>query len=305
MSDETIIQATTDTLPALERLSVLAAEIRVLTRMTVENAIAIGQRLNEAKEMVPGSWGEWLQENVRYSQDTAERFMNVANACANSATLRNSGLGVSALCELLALPSTEAREAYVTESHVVNGVEKQADEMSVRELRSDIARQKELTEQAIKDKEAAQAQARKTKDEYEAEKKKASDAAAKVKELKEQLKAAKEAPTVPVAGDGDNTATDKIKQEAREAAARELQEKIADAEKKAKEAEDKAEDLKRQLAVADPVLAKFGTLYVEAQEMLGKLIGLIKTAAPDKQGGMRKALTAALEKYNELAREVA
>ncbi len=36
--------------------------------------------------------------------------------------------------------------------------------------------------------------------------------------------------------------------------------------------------------------------------MLGKLVGLIKTAAPDKQVGMRKVLTAALEKYNELAR---
>ncbi len=135
-----------DAVSSSERLQVLAAEIRFLTKLTVENAIAIGQRLNEAKEMVPGSWGVWLQTNVHYSQDTAERFMNIAAEYADSATLRNSGLGVSALCELMALPKPE-REEFVNEVHVIDGREKRAEEMSVRELHAAIARRKRREEE--------------------------------------------------------------------------------------------------------------------------------------------------------------
>lgn len=132
---------------APERLQVLAAEIRFLTRMTVENAIAIGQRLNEAKEMVAhGEWGEWLKRNVHYSPDNAGRFMSIANEYANSATSRNLGLGVSALCELMALPKPE-REEFMDGVHLVNGQEKRVDEMTVRELRAAIARRKRREEE--------------------------------------------------------------------------------------------------------------------------------------------------------------
>lgn len=61
---------------------VIAAEINVIKAQTREavcrNAIEIGRRLVEAKCSVPhGSWGEWLAENVEYSERTAQDLMGL------------------------------------------------------------------------------------------------------------------------------------------------------------------------------------------------------------------------------------
>ena len=56
---------------------VIAAEIRVIKEQTrvavLSGAIEIGRRLAEAKAIVPhGQWGAWLEENVDYSERTAQ-----------------------------------------------------------------------------------------------------------------------------------------------------------------------------------------------------------------------------------------
>lgn len=61
---------------------IIAAEINTIKRQVQETMIAgslrIGEKLQEAKSLVPqGEWGKWLEENVEYSQSTAENLMKL------------------------------------------------------------------------------------------------------------------------------------------------------------------------------------------------------------------------------------
>ncbi|MHB8074020.1 DUF3102 domain-containing protein [Desulfosporosinus fructosivorans] len=58
----------------------IASEINVIKeesgKMLLTNAVEIGRRLTEAKELVPhGEWLKWLTESVSYSRSTASRLM--------------------------------------------------------------------------------------------------------------------------------------------------------------------------------------------------------------------------------------
>lgn len=60
----------------------IATEINVIKEQAREvfcrSAIEIGRRLFEAKSIIPhGSWGKWLEENVDYSERTAQNLMRV------------------------------------------------------------------------------------------------------------------------------------------------------------------------------------------------------------------------------------
>jgi hypothetical protein len=62
--------------------TVIAAEINQINQQTGKilliNAIEIGRRLKEAKDLVPyGAWGQWLRESVRYSKSTAANLMRL------------------------------------------------------------------------------------------------------------------------------------------------------------------------------------------------------------------------------------
>ena len=70
------------------RLQQLAVEIVTFDRQAkitaVSCAIEIGERLLEAKELVPhGEWGNWLKKNVNYSQSTANNFMRLYKEYGN------------------------------------------------------------------------------------------------------------------------------------------------------------------------------------------------------------------------------
>lgn len=61
---------------------IIAAEINIIKRQVQEaviyGTIKIGEKLCEAKSLVPqGEWGKWLEENVEYSQSTAENMMKL------------------------------------------------------------------------------------------------------------------------------------------------------------------------------------------------------------------------------------
>ena len=60
----------------------VTAEIRSLHRqaqcMVLGYAIEIGRKLKEAKTLLPyGQWGQWLREEVEFSQSTAQNFMKI------------------------------------------------------------------------------------------------------------------------------------------------------------------------------------------------------------------------------------
>lgn len=100
----------------------MTVEILFLKRQTAGNIIEIGKRLIAAKEMVGhGNWLTYLETNVQFSRQTAERFMNVATEFANCPTLSN--LEPSKVYVLLEAPPEE-RERLAAE----------ATDMSAREL---------------------------------------------------------------------------------------------------------------------------------------------------------------------------
>lgn len=61
---------------------IIAAEINIIKKKVQQTvifaSIEIGGKLMEAKSMVPqGEWGKWLENNVEYSQSTAENLMKL------------------------------------------------------------------------------------------------------------------------------------------------------------------------------------------------------------------------------------
>ena len=148
--------------PALVRtVETVTLEIRTLQRQAQQvvlgYAIEIGRRLEEAKAMLPhGRWGEYLKQEVNYSQSTAQNFMRIFReygasqqslfgGVANSQALGN--LTYTKALQLLALPDAEERERFVAEHDV--------EAMSTREL------DKALKERdaALKEAEAAKTEA--------------------------------------------------------------------------------------------------------------------------------------------------
>ena len=321
------LAAMMDTVSSLEPTAVekrdietITAEILTLKQNAGEAIIGIGQRLIEAKEMLPhGDWIPWLNERVEFSDRTASRFMRLAREWTNRTAL--SDLGATKALTLLALPPEE-REIFMEEHHLVNGEEKTVIDMTSRELEQAIRERDEARQAA----EAAQADA-KTAEESRA--KMEADMAL----LREQCQSSQEAVAAaqkeleelkakPV--DVAVMAVDQEKiDQARAEAIAEMQAKVD----KAKAARDKAETQRkaaeaaltevkarleeagkaeRKAAIAgDSDLAVFQMLFGQAQELSNQLHGLLLKArgrGNDSQAaGMRKALSALAELIGKAA----
>lgn len=152
---------------------VIAAEINAIKfqtqTMMLQASSEIGKRLIEAKEQLPhGEWGNWLKENVEYSQSTANNLMQIhMEYSSNSQAFGN--LSYSKAVALLGIDA-EDREAFLQENDV--------DEMSTREL------QKVIKEKQKLEKELAKREADATKEKSLLEK--------DIQDLKQQLENAQE-----------------------------------------------------------------------------------------------------------------
>lgn len=127
-------------------LATVTAEIRAYQdaarRAVLSYCIEIGRRLVEAKSMVShGEWGTYLREELGFSQSTANNHMRLFEAYgADQMTLTGAAVKSQAFADLsytqalalLALPSEEAREAFV-ETHDLTS-------MSTRELQEELRR---------------------------------------------------------------------------------------------------------------------------------------------------------------------
>lgn len=136
-------------------LPVITDEIRYLdaqaTRLVLGHAMEIGRRLTEAKAMVPyGEWGNYIRNELGYSQSTAENLMRVYERFgsaqmglfgpeAKSETIGN--LTYTKAVKLLAVPE-EALDDFL-QAHPV-------EDMSTRELEKAIAEAKAAKKQAEK-----------------------------------------------------------------------------------------------------------------------------------------------------------
>jgi len=156
---------------ALQTTARLAAEIRVIKEQTARQLLSsfveIGKRLEEAKALVDhGEWGRWLEENVNYSQSTAQYMMKIYREYG-SGQMDLSGrtpmeifgnLTYTQAVALFALPEPERVE--FVDTHDVTS-------MSTRELQRAIAEEKALRESAEEKAIAADDRARKSEEENE------------------------------------------------------------------------------------------------------------------------------------------
>ena len=313
------------TLPAVQgarTLEVIGAEIREHTasmeyhmRGTIYEAVEIGRRLAEARDIAPhGTWLDFLKRETAFSHDKANNLIKVFEAygeqqkslfgteVSNSDTYRN--LSFSKALALLALPEGE-REEFV-ETHDV-------EEMSTRELKDairerDEARQALATARAEADKaaefvaakeaesaaltserDAAEEKARKASADADDAISAATKAAEEIETLRAQIKELENRPVDVAVMEVDQQALDKARAEA----VAEMQEKLdkakaakAKAEEKRKQAEETLETVKAQLEAAakaqreaeissDKDLATFQVFFVEGQELANKMRGIL------------------------------
>jgi len=313
-------------------INTVTTEIRQLVnqyrKITVAFAVEIGRRLTEAKSLLPhGEWGKWLQEQVEFSQRTANNFMRVFEeygdqqitlfgAVSNSQTFAN--LSVSKALSLLALPEEE-REAFA-EAHDVEGMStRQLNDAIIAKLDAEKARDKAIAERdaAVRDRDAAEKKAEElidienladaAKQEAAAAKKRADDLAAELakaedaaKKAKEKLKILKENPEIPaeaaekLRAEGAAAAEEKTKVELEKAKA------AADkAKQKAKAAAERAEDLEHRLRTAAPELAAFKSQFQQVQADLDRLQAAfrdVKSTQPEAAEKLKAALAALADK---------
>lgn len=122
---------------------VIAAEINNIKKQTMKmllyNSIEIGRCLVEAKACVPhGEWGNWLENNVDYSQSTANNLMRIyeeygsAQPALFSLNAKSQALGNMTYTQAIALLGVprEEREKFIEEHDIEN--------MSTRELQKAI-----------------------------------------------------------------------------------------------------------------------------------------------------------------------
>lgn len=131
----------------------IAGEINAIKKQTTQiclrATIEVGRLLCEAKELVPyGSWGDWLRENVGYSQSNANNLMRIFREYGTGAQLdifsedRLSifeGITPTQALALTALPEPERREFVKTHD---------MDATSVRDIQAEIKARREAEEKA-------------------------------------------------------------------------------------------------------------------------------------------------------------
>ena len=127
----------------------LEIQLKDITQKIIEkklqkkkNILELGNLLIEAKEhLLHGQWSKWLEEEVDFSQSTANKFMKCAKEFLNSESVRN--LGSNKLFQLLSV-SKDKRDEFINGVHEIKGQEKTIYDMSTRELQQVIKNEKQV-----------------------------------------------------------------------------------------------------------------------------------------------------------------
>lgn len=146
----------------------IAIEINTIKKQTqkvmLSASIEIGRRLAEAKSLVPhGAWGDWLEQNVNYSERTAQNLIKIYDQYSDKGMDALFGNDLDAFAELsytqavalLALPTVDERKEFV-ETHDM-------ETMSTRELQEAIKAQKAAEDEAAHLKEKLKAEKEKSR----------------------------------------------------------------------------------------------------------------------------------------------
>lgn len=317
-------------------IQTVTVEIRQLHRQGQEAAlryiVEIGRRLQEAKELLPhGEWGQWVKEELPFSQSTAQNFMRIfqeygadqleIGGAVKSQALAN--LSYTKALKLLAIDDEEEREAFV-ETHNV-------DDMSSRELEEAIRERDEARRmQAEAEKRAKGFEAQAVDAAAEAEKKVAelNEALAKAKKqrdtARDKLKNAEAAVELlkqqkedkPPQEENETSQEENEKGESAPAAGEEelrrriqaeeaakAEEAVKALEAKVKEAEEKAEAMRVKLAMADPATAVFAQLFSDFgkcfEKLRGKYAEIVEKNGTEAAAKLKKAMQVQLQRFTE------
>lgn len=280
-------------------IDTITGEILEAKRVGGEAIITIGQRLIEAKALLPeGEWLPWLAEQVDFSPRTAQRFMRLASEWSDATAL--SHLGATKALQLLALPESE-REEFLSETHQVNGEEKTVIDMTSRELEKAIRERDEArkaAEQAQADTRAAQESRRSMEeslkeanslmDRARMERMEAHERAA---ELEKQLAELKAAPVEVAVMEVDQTQLDAARAEGEAAKAEEVARLQAQLEKAA--------------AMSDPNVAKFQVCFDQVQELINKMRGFLLKARGQEDRTNAERMAKAILALGDVVKEAA
>lgn len=281
----------------MRSIETITAEILTMKQTAGDAILGIGQRLIEAKAMLPhGEWLPWLNEQVEFSERTARNFMRLAREWTNRQALAD--LGAAKALTLLALPPEE-REQFMSEHHVVDGEEKAVIDMTSRELEKAVKERDEALRTAEEAKAAAEAAEHSRakmeadmaalKELHQAARDSEAMSREELEKLKAELKALQEKPVDVAVMEVDQNALDAARREA----VSEMQAKVdkatearKKAEEKRKKAEEDLEALRQQLEASqqaerraviagDKNLATFELLFSQGNETVNKLHGLL------------------------------
>lgn len=122
-------------------IETVTEEILDIKQRVTEDFMELGQRLCEAKELLPhGEWLPWLEGRVQFSERTAQKFMQLAREYEANPKLA-SDLGSEKAFALLALPKEE-REQIAREGMIVDGKTKPAADLTKREIQQAVRERK-------------------------------------------------------------------------------------------------------------------------------------------------------------------
>lgn len=320
---------------------IIAAEINTIKKQVQQAvifaSIEIGGKLMEAKSMVPqGEWGKWLENNVEYSQSTAENLMKLYKEYGgNQESLFDTWTGSQTFGKLtytqhlalLALPFSD-RQEFAEQNNV--------EEMSTRQLLKAVQDQLEQerrdheqtearardAEQNVVDMQQRLSAAKSSEDAWQAEidkinaaKKKAEQAEAdtkkKVEELQKQLKEAQlreeavradlkkaqEEPQIP------ESMMEQLRQEAETAAAEkateDIRKKLEAAEEAQKAAEQRKQEAEAELVAAQKRLNMADPDMMEYTTLVQKMVSDYNVV-----NGLRKKITAHDQEKGEKCRQI-
>ena len=124
--------------PTLDQLTV---EVKFYLGQVAQNIIEVGKRLIQAKALLPhGEWGNWLKDNFNLTQQSANRFMRVAERFGKLNI--NVQFQSTQMITMLELPADET-EAFI-EAQAAAGTP--VEDMTVKNLRAEIQQWKSRAE---------------------------------------------------------------------------------------------------------------------------------------------------------------
>lgn len=312
--------------PEERTIETITGEILDAQRRGGEAILTIGRCLIEAKEKLPhGEWLPWLNEQIHYSEKTAQNFMRLAREFTNPQALAD--LGATKALALLALPAEE-REQFVEEHNVVDMTSRQlqqaikerdearaaaehaqADAAAAEQARAKMADDMRLLnarlegsredrDQAIRDREQAIQDADRLEKELAELKARPVDVA--VETVVDQA-AVEQARAEAVAGMQDKLDRAKAAKEKAEEKRKAAEEALAAAQEQLERL--RKEDKRAELS-SDKDLAQFELLFGQAQETVNKMHGImlkVKSRDEDAAGRLGKALKALAEAVGRCA----